>query len=35
LFIKEIDGVSRLKRLKKTQEEQQRVLATSGLKNSD
>jgi len=35
LFIKEIDGVSRLKRLKMTQEEQQRVLATSGLKNSN
>jgi nicotinamide-nucleotide adenylyltransferase len=35
LFIKEIDGVSRLKKLKKTQEEQQRVLATSGLKNSN
>ncbi len=35
LFIKEIDGVSRLKRLKKTREEQRRVLATSGLKNSN
>ena len=28
-FIKEIDGISRLKKLKKTQLEQERVLATS------
>jgi len=34
LFIKEIDGVSRLKKLKKTQVEQERVLA-SGLKKSN
>jgi nicotinamide-nucleotide adenylyltransferase len=35
LFIKEVDGVSRLKRLKKTQGEQQRVLASTGLKKSN
>ncbi|MGH9984326.1 MAG: nicotinamide-nucleotide adenylyltransferase [Nitrososphaeraceae archaeon] len=31
-FIKEIDGISRLKKLKRTQIEQERVLATSGSK---
>lgn len=35
LFIKEIDGVSRLKKLKKTQIEQERVLANSGLKKDN
>ncbi len=35
LFIKEIDGVSRLKKLKKTKIEQERVLATSAFKESN
>jgi nicotinamide-nucleotide adenylyltransferase len=35
LFMKEIDGVSRLKKLKKTQIEQERILANPGLKKEN
>jgi len=35
LFIEEIDGVSRLKKLKKTQIEQERILANPGLKKDN
>jgi nicotinamide-nucleotide adenylyltransferase len=34
LFIREIDGVSRLKKLKETRTEQERVLASSGLRKA-